>query len=489
MHISNKVWKVESFRKSIFSDVYFEAYNALINIVNSQTGLKKSKVKARNFDINNIIAFVGDRGSGKTSCMRNFRRSLKEKRGEERIDFYKSTLEEKSEYKRIDFDKSTLKDKDGNELKDIPRKRILELRYEILTVIDPSLFSIKDSLIEIVVAQMFNRFKDKYTEKDEESFSDKQNLVKQFEKVYKDIRVLNTNKESLYNGNYDELEALVALGSAISLKDDMSNLVESYIKYMSSGKEGYLVISIDDIDMNLRVGEKMLEDIRKYLMIPNVIILIAVKMEQLKQIVQQRYLVYLKDNELLEKEIDNIKEEKSNLLEDFKENIINITDKYLEKVIPYNRRIRIPNLSEISKIYKLNVNIEYFRNLVEKLESNFLVIENDIVTTDKFKEIESNIEKSILEIDLDDRLNREKNEELDINKSVELDKEVYKNLRKFIELIIFLDKSNEYLFRIKEYTRIKDVNDIGESKWFKSEKMKRCKNNNGHTKNSNWSNF
>lgn len=254
---------------------------------------------------------------------------------------------------------------------------------------------------------------------------------------------------------------------------------------MSSGKEGYLVISIDDIDMNLRVGEKMLEDIRKYLMIPNVIILIAVKMEQLKQIVQQRYLVYLKDNELLEKEIDNIKEEKSNLLEDFKENIINITDKYLEKVIPYNRRIRIPNLSEISKIYKLNVNIEYFRNLVEKLESNFLVIENDIVTTDKFKEIESNIEKSILEIDLDDRLNREKNEELDINKSVELDKEVYKNLRKFIELIIFLDKSNEYLFRIKEYTRIKDVNDIGESKWFKSEKMKRCKNNNGHTKNSN----
>lgn len=408
-----KYEKIESFSESIFSDVYFEAYNALINIVNSQMGLKKLKVKARNFDINNIIAFVGDRGSGKTSCMRNFRRSLKEKRKDERIDFYKSFL----------------KDKEGQNLEDTPKKGLLELRYEILTVIDPSLFSIKDSLIEIVVAQMFNRFKDKCNEKDEESFSDKQNLVKQFEKVYKDIRVLNTNKESLYNDNYDELEALVALGSAISLKDDMSNLVESYIKYMSNGKEGYLVISVDDIDMNLRVGEKMLEDIRKYLIIPNVIILMAVKMEQLKQIVQQRYLLYLKENELLEKEIDNINHDSNSegLLQKFKLDILNKTDKYLEKVIPYNRRINIPDLDMIKEEFKIEINID---NIPVKINANLSTIKAGSTENSDFNYRIKEISELYKE-------------------NISLDECIYKNLRKFIEFIIFINKKNKYLFRIQ----------------------------------------
>lgn len=408
-----KYEKIESFSESIFSDVYFEAYNALINIVNSQMGLKKLKVKARNFDINNIIAFVGDRGSGKTSCMRNFRRSLKEKRKDERIDFYKSFL----------------KDKEGQNLEDTPKKGLLELRYEILTVIDPSLFSIKDSLIEIVVAQMFNRFKDKCNEKDEESFSDKQNLVKQFEKVYKDIRVLNTNKESLYNDNYDELEALVALGSAISLKDDMSNLVESYIKYMSNGKEGYLVISVDDIDMNLRVGEKMLEDIRKYLIIPNVIILMAVKMEQLKQIVQQRYLLYLKENELLEKEMDNINHDSNSegLLQKFKLDILNKTDKYLEKVIPYNRRINIPDLDMIKEEFKIEINID---NIPVKINANLSTIKAGSTENSDFNYRIKEISELYKE-------------------NISLDECIYKNLRKFIEFIIFINKKNKYLFRIQ----------------------------------------
>ena len=408
-----KYEKIESFSESIFSDVYFEAYNALINIVNSQMGLKKLKVKARNFDINNIIAFVGDRGSGKTSCMRNFRRSLKEKRKDERIDFYKSFL----------------KDKEGQNLEDTPKKGLLELRYEILTVIDPSLFSIKDSLIEIVVAQMFNRFKDKCNEKDEESFSDKQNLVKQFEKVYKDIRVLNTNKESLYNDNYDELEALVALWSAISLKDDMSNLVESYIKYMSNGKEGYLVISVDDIDMNLRVGEKMLEDIRKYLIIPNVIILMAVKMEQLKQIVQQRYLLYLKENELLEKEMDNINHDSNSegLLQKFKLDILNKTDKYLEKVIPYNRRINIPDLDMIKEEFKIEINID---NIPVKINANLSTIKAGSTENSDFNYRIKEISELYKE-------------------NISLDECIYKNLRKFIEFIIFINKKNKYLFRIQ----------------------------------------
>ena len=52
----------------------------------------------------------------------------------------------------------------------------------------------------------------------------------------------------------------------------------------ASETKHYLVIPIDDLDMNIKNGYEQLEQIRKYLMIPKVIVLISANYDQLEKI-------------------------------------------------------------------------------------------------------------------------------------------------------------------------------------------------------------
>ncbi|EGT3616106.1 hypothetical protein FHH43_07655, partial [Clostridium perfringens] len=277
-----KIEDKADFEESFFKDSYAEANKYLEEIVNFEYDKNDNSN-----DFNNIIAFVGDRGSGKTSTMKSFRKSLDK-----------------------DYE---IKGKKNN--------------FELLDIIDPMLFSNKDSIIEIVVGQMFKEFKDT---KSDDNLMKKKGLARKFEKVYKDLKIINSSKGSVLEQSYDNLEALVDLSSAISLKEDLSNLIKAYIEYKETSDK-FIVISIDDLDMNLTVGEKMLEDIRKYLILPNVIILMAVKFQQLEEVVRQKFANDLKGNLDLARCINKEKE--------FKEGIDNKTEKYLEKLIPFSRRI------------------------------------------------------------------------------------------------------------------------------------------------------
>lgn len=300
-----KIEDKADFEESFFKDSYAEANKYLEEIVNFEYDKNDNSN-----DFNNIIAFVGDRGSGKTSTMKSFRKSLDK-----------------------DYE---IKGKKNN--------------FELLDIIDPMLFSNKDSIIEIVVGQMFKEFKDT---KSDDNLMKKKVLAKKFEKVYKDLKIINSSKGSLLEQSYDNLEALVDLSSAISLKEDLSNLIKAYIEYKESSDK-FIVISIDDLDMNLTVGEKMLEDIRKYLILPNVIILMAVKFEQLEEVVRQKFVNDLKGNLDLARCINKEKE--------FKEGIDNKTEKYLEKLIPFSRRIHMPKLSANG----INLKIDDFHNIDTK---------------------------------------------------------------------------------------------------------------------------
>lgn len=90
---------------------------------------------------------------------------------------------------------------------------------------------------------------------------------------------------------------------------------------------------IDDLDMNIKHSAEMAEQIRKYLMVPNVIILMAVKIEQLKDSMEQ---MYRKNYEVMLKE--------DNLSDDPKE----MSERYIEKLIPNGRKLYLPEIRAIS---------------------------------------------------------------------------------------------------------------------------------------------
>ncbi|MBW9151450.1 hypothetical protein [Clostridium estertheticum] len=420
-----KIEKLDEFEDSFFADVYCKATKCLIDIIDSNNNNNNNNNKEDDF--NNIISFVGERGTGKTSAMISFKNSLQQ--------LYDITeLSENRELKKNYVN-------------------ITEYKFYCLDTIDPSIFNDKDSIIEIVVAEMFKKFKD---ERKKQDYIKKQELVKKFEIVYKDLRALNKNKHTMFNENLDNLEVLMDLSSAIALKNDMVKLVNFYLEYMQEDKKyvtkNFLTITIDDLDMNIAAGEKMIEDIRKYLIIPKVIIIIAVKFEQLEEVIKQKNITdlnglcnYYRNTDEL---IKNSKQEY--MTKSLDDELDNKTNKYLEKVIPYNKRIYMPDVCDSdAKIevdldkfdYKGNDSIEIF--IAEKFYQYF---KYTIVTKSHYNVIIPNNLRGLVDLIL--FLSTLEEMEFDESDEIKNKKSIINNLtamREYFDKIIVHKISNLYM--------------------------------------------
>ncbi|WP_338596272.1 hypothetical protein [Clostridium baratii] len=358
-----KVEEINEFRDSFFYDTYLAAAKIVVDIINNTKGSNykdSSNTYSVETDINNIIAFVGERGSGKTSVMASFAKSLKEK----------NKLENNS-----------------SEFYEIYSKLRNE-NFLVESIIDPSIFTVKDSIIEIILAKMFNNFKNEIEQDDD--IIKKQNLIRCFEKVYKDLRMINREKNKFYDENEDNLEVLLDLSSAISLKENFKELVKEYLKFMKKSK---LVIPIDDLDMRLDSASNMIEEIRKYLMQDDIIILMAIKFEQLDQILKEKNLQQY--NILLKNYNERI----------IKNDIALKIEKYLEKIIPVNRRLYLPRIGINDVDIKFELNSSNYNSNLEHLIYDLIK------------------EKTLVEFNIDD-----------INQYL-----IPNNLRGLIDFIVFLD--------------------------------------------------
>ena len=305
---------LKDYETSIFKKIYEEAFESLDEILKNEGQLEN----------NNIISFIGERGSGKTSCMLSFEKILIE------------ALKEKSEI-----------------LKD---KSISEYNFETLDMIDPSFFTSTSNVLEIIIATLFKKFKESSDKS--KKIEEQRNILLQFKKVYQTISIIE-NKYEFDGENYNKL---LDLSASITLKEDIKNLIKSYLDFISNRKENSkLIIKIDDIDLNIKHSYEMVEQIRKYLVQENVIILIAVKLEQLEQIIKVNY------KEDFRKDATGLDYEK-------------MSYRYLEKLIPQNRRMYLLDLEKELK----KINIKLFDNIgvVEKELRQLLYNKIKILFTD-----------------------------------------------------------------------------------------------------------
>ena len=74
--IKPKIELPETLKTSLFSNIYKKSFS-LINRITEQVKSNKNTFKYIE-NSNNIIAFVGDRGAGKTSIMMSFYQCVKE---------------------------------------------------------------------------------------------------------------------------------------------------------------------------------------------------------------------------------------------------------------------------------------------------------------------------------------------------------------------------------------------------------------------------
>ena len=314
--------------KDIFYDQYLEAATMLENIVANEESDKQPDWKKAETE-NNIIAFCGERGEGKSSAMFTFTNAVVNQKEQK-----ESTI-----FAQCENVKNTV--------------------FSEPIVIDPSAFDNVHNVLDIIIASIYQKFSDKYDVSPErfENYRREQ-LLKEFQKVYKDISLLNDPAKMLEE-EYDyegSIEKISKMGESLRLRRDLSNLVKLYLDYMmpEDSRNQYtskkLLIAVDDLDMCNANAYKMAEQIRKYLIIPDIVIVMALKVEQLQLCVQEEnfknYSNVLKNQEKIAGAILDVED---------------MAERYIAKLIPKSRRIYLPNVRYIE-----NAKISYQKKKDQK---------------------------------------------------------------------------------------------------------------------------
>lgn len=281
---------------------------------------------------NNVIIFCAGRGEGKTSAMQSFSSYLS---------------------KEIKGDK--LFDKEDD----------LTKKYEFVVIesIDPSMMGEKDSVVAALLSRLFYKFDNtlqKYRDKGfdrDNLFYERNSVLELFSRCYQDINYFIEGKERDFSE--DNLESLAGLGSRIYMRDHIYKLVDKYLRFEASDKKKYLVVQIDDADLFAGNVFKVCEEIRCFLAVPNIIVLMACDFEQLTMAIDQQY--YEKHRGLKDFEYDR-------KIQDICKDM---SLKYLEKVLPEDRRIYIPRFVLTGKAGTHKCIMRVYDNGKQKMMSDY----------------------------------------------------------------------------------------------------------------------
>ena len=290
----NGEWIVEDKKTPSF---FLEEYKEVIGILNgilslSSNGYKKTNngkeddKKQAEKSINNRILFVGQRGTGKTSAMKSFADGL---------------------------DKA---ENDGGKA------------FTCLPMIDPSNFDNNTNILLTVITMMFSEAKNLMNKKNDDEYviTKRENLLKRFDEVFKSLKAILGNDKPSFT-----LEGLNEKSLALKMHTGMYDLVKSYLNFYNTVNEtkvSRLVLLIDDIDMTVSHAPEMLEQLRKYLDIENVIILMSANLSQLYNEMREHYSQAFKET---------LKDRNQALFIDVED----LANKYLLKLFPTSRRVRV----------------------------------------------------------------------------------------------------------------------------------------------------
>lgn len=277
----------EEYTKSPFKDALDLARDTVYDIILSAGG-KTDKSP------NNIVAFLGDRGSGKTSCMMTLRRGLEEP------EIYGWEKPESS--------------------------------LCFMNIIDPSFFDRRHNILEIVIGELYRDFKEikkgfqDFSSPERESLYELQGI---FGKVKRALRFINNEADAALLEEHEELDVL---SDGMNLTTLIRMLVNKYLEFKDSDA---LVISIDDLDVNVNEAYVMMEQIRKYLLFPGLVILMGAKLKQLNQAVR---LYYHK----------NVLPQNDAFSNPVIPDIDIIAERFLDKLLPLSHRIFMPEVEAIA---------------------------------------------------------------------------------------------------------------------------------------------
>jgi len=295
---------------------------------------------------NNIFAVIGDRGTGKTTAISEFSHILEDYGGSE------------GWQEEISFRSGGKK----------------QYCFHVLPLIDASVLNTKEDLVEVILASMYQRANKKQGNSKQEDFDKREGqfrkIIARFDSAYKDY--LNVGKhESREDLGNSVLIKLRNASDSLKTKMKFAELAEVFLELLDDGREvknnSYLVIIVDDLDMNPGSGFQMLDQLYKYFSNRRVIVLIAIKYAQMYSLSVKNFVDGL---------IPEYGGTHCKVYEKKEQEARRLANDYLLKALPLNNRVYLP---EGSKFYgetevrqgeqaeKLPVKKFLFKKMVQKM--------------------------------------------------------------------------------------------------------------------------
>ena len=288
----------KNIKNSLFFDVYQNAADCVKKIITAnELNSDDKKSTSHNTNsffreefLNTVISFTGDRGSGKSSGMMTFAGLLKES----------TTV---GVWEPIEAS-------------------MIEKRFWTLRAIDSTHMGQNERLLTSISSRLYQEYKDHQKDRLSRISIDKKRDFLQI------IQEVNKLSYMFIQGEWTKNEAFLLQNSTelASLRKKVQEMVKCFLEMMfgECNDSTYLVISIDDLDMNLENSFDLVDDIRKFLTIKHVIVLTSVDIEQLKELVcrhfQKPFNGGTNNGEV-------------------------IGQMYIEKIFPITRQMQMPKLS------------------------------------------------------------------------------------------------------------------------------------------------
>lgn len=263
-------------------------------------------------DMSNIITIVGGRGCGKTTVM------------EEMCTIFSEFEDKKKEWiNRFGMPQREALKEQGNQ----------EFKFLVMDVIDASVLEEKDDLLEMILWHIYADVEKKLNlsaKENQYSISEweRKKFVEALDEVYRMHQSVKGKAAGNIKGE-SVVTALESMPNSIKTRKAMRKLLNSYFKIMfPEGKENaFLVISIDDFDLNIKKSYQMLEEICRYLLDVRIVVMLAVENKQMEEVCITHFY----------EEFGLIRD--GNVEEDLRKHILRLSKDYLIKLLTLQNRI------------------------------------------------------------------------------------------------------------------------------------------------------
>lgn len=199
-----KVYEADNIQED---DLFFDEYRKAAEMLREIVKYDRKNDNRLEYE-NNIIAFCGERGEGKSSVMLSFVKAM-------------SCVNNKKSKKVFEG---------FNEIENV--------HFSEPIIVDPSLFDETHGILDVVLAKIYNEVDCIKKNNQIDKLKKYEEIIAQFQKVYKYVLLISNQKKTL-DDEYDyegDIGRLVRLGDSTNLKSELSALIDMYLEFTMCDK-------------------------------------------------------------------------------------------------------------------------------------------------------------------------------------------------------------------------------------------------------------